>query len=113
MSKKKQFWISFDLGIKGDYDGLFKWLDKQNAESCGINLATFEFNYEKRYLSEVKDSLSSAVEFKRRDSIYLIWRFVDGRTSKVKGRFIIGDRKPAPWIGYSSTHSREDISEEE
>jgi hypothetical protein len=40
-------WISFDLGVRGDYEGMYAWLDTHNAKECGdINvrvncLATF------------------------------------------------------------------------
>ncbi|MFH1115168.1 MAG: hypothetical protein V1792_14760 [Pseudomonadota bacterium] len=36
---KKGVWIYFDLGINGDYEGMYEWLDKHNAHACGENFA--------------------------------------------------------------------------
>ena len=34
--KMKHFvWISFDLGVKGDYEGMYAWLDSKDAKECG------------------------------------------------------------------------------
>jgi hypothetical protein len=38
---KKRFWLSYDLGIDGDYDGLYGWLDRIKAIECGDGLASF------------------------------------------------------------------------
>jgi hypothetical protein len=43
MNKKKGIWISFDFGLKGDYTGLYEWLDNKEAVECGIGLAYFNF----------------------------------------------------------------------
>jgi hypothetical protein len=37
-----RYWLSFDLGLQGDYDSLYAWLDKQGAQECGDSVATFE-----------------------------------------------------------------------
>jgi hypothetical protein len=37
-----RYWLSFDLGLQGDYDNLYAWLDKQGAQECGDSVATFE-----------------------------------------------------------------------
>jgi hypothetical protein len=31
---KKAVWISFDLGVQGDYEGLYGWLDRLDAQTC-------------------------------------------------------------------------------
>ena len=36
----RRYWISFDLGLQGDYDALYAWLDKHEAKECGENVAT-------------------------------------------------------------------------
>ena len=33
----KTVYISFDLGLKGDYAAFYSWLDKHHAKECGIN----------------------------------------------------------------------------
>lgn len=93
----KTIWISFDLGIKSDYDGLYAWLDNKNAKECGNNLAVLkvELNQLSSIKEEVKQDLEG-VSFGKRDRVYIIWR--EGK--KVKGSFIIGGRKSSPWQGY-------------
>ena len=39
--KQKAVWISFDLGVQGDYEGLYRWLDSFDARECGENLVLF------------------------------------------------------------------------
>ncbi|MHB9292468.1 hypothetical protein Holit_01566 [Hollandina sp. SP2] len=34
-------WLSYDLGIKGDYANLYIWLDEHKALECGDSIATF------------------------------------------------------------------------
>jgi hypothetical protein len=51
---KKIAWMSFDLGVQGDYEGLYRWLDAQGARECGDNLALFSFASKKDLPAEVK-----------------------------------------------------------
>lgn len=39
----KAIWISYDLGIGGDYDGLYRWLANHKAVECGDGLAFFNY----------------------------------------------------------------------
>jgi len=32
---KKLIWIAFDLGVRGDYDGIYEFLDTHEAKECG------------------------------------------------------------------------------
>lgn len=97
--KKKTFWLSYDLGLKGDYNSLYRWLDQQKAKECGDSLAVFEFlcltNDPKE---EIKQSLLTQIEFNKTDRVYLIWR--DDNKQANLGAFIIGHRKQSPWEGY-------------
>lgn len=106
---KKAVWISYDLGVKGDYEGLYTWLDSHKAIECGDSLAyiKWETNKEGDLHAEVKAELKKAVELTRHDRIYVIWRDPSGL---VRGRFIFGTRKAAPWTGY---HGEEVAAEEE
>ncbi len=96
--KKKTFWLSYDLGLKGDYIGMYEWLDFKEARECGDSLAVFEFEYDDDFIQEILAQLKDNVEFKKGDRVYLIWKDEENR---VKGSFIIGKRKPAPWEGYA------------
>ena len=34
--KESRFWLSFDLGFRGNYDALYEWLDRQDAEEWEV-----------------------------------------------------------------------------
>jgi len=93
---KKTVWISYDLGVKGDYEGLYGWLDNHTAKECGNSVAVFEYDYGDNFLDELQQDLSQNVNLARHDRIYLIWR----QDRKIKGKFLFGKRKAAPWSGY-------------
>lgn len=111
---KKAIWISFDFGMKGDYEGLYKWLDENGAEERGYGLALIkEIDFPKKYIPSTKEDLafknyikkeiSKTTEFGKSDRIYMIWRSIENE--KLRGGFIYGRSKAAPWIGYSNTDS--------
>lgn len=94
----KTFWLSYDLGLKGDYEGLYQWLDEHRAKECGSALAVFKLETDGDFVKNITDELKRVVQFKSDDRVYLIWR--DGKLNK--GKFIVGGRKRAPWEGYAS-----------
>lgn len=97
---KKAVWISFDLGLKGDYKGLYTFLDKNNAVECGQGLAFFEYliiNSDNYIFNQLKKEMLEYVTLTPSDRIYIIWK----EGNKVKGEFINGFRKQSPWQGYS------------
>ena len=98
-------WITFDLGVRGDYDGLYKWLDEQKALECVDSTATFFWDYSENMKTEIKESLQNSVEFKKTDRIYLIFQKPDNGYT---GSFIIGKRKASRWEGYSVESTEDD-----
>ncbi len=106
---KKLIWISFDLSVRGDYEGIYSWLDIKNAKECGDSLAAFNFEFpeEGSLLNELKREISENVKLQKRDRIYVIWR----EEKKMKGRFIFGKRKASPWEGYGPKGDETDIEE--
>lgn len=107
---KKSIWISYDLGIKGDYPGLYAWLDNKKAKEAGNSIAFFNYDFngsDTNLLESLKEELESAVNFKPGDRIYIIRMRddIDGN-KRISGRFIIGNRKASPWEGYG--HSNDD-----
>jgi len=100
--KKQSVWISYDLGIKGDYPGLYKWLDTHKAKECGNSVAYFQYEYSTDLITELIDDLKDSIEFKNGDRVYAIFKRKneENKTSTV-GRFIIGNRKASPWEGYA------------
>lgn len=108
MTSKKTFWLSYDLGLRGDYNSLYSWLDENKAKECGDNLAVFEYESKtENPREEIQNALSKIVEFNKSDRIYLIWR--DDKSNLNKGMFIFGKRKQAPWEGYSKVEIEQSI----
>jgi hypothetical protein len=109
VNSKKSFWLNYDFGLRGNYNGLFTFLDNNEAIECGNGLAYFTFsNPNKLTLDElikkITSELAELVIPSPSDRIYLIWRDDSGTSTKVKGKFIFGDRKTAPWNGYGNKY---------
>ncbi|MGC8552544.1 MAG: hypothetical protein ACP5O7_06710 [Phycisphaerae bacterium] len=96
-------WISYDLGVDGDYEGIYRWLDNQEAVECGDSCASLL--WDKKHAANVEHSivqdLKQSVKLRARDRIYLICK--DPKKGYM-GKFIFGKRKKsAPWIGYATS----------
>ncbi len=100
-------WLSYDLGVKGDYPSLYSWLDNHNAVECGDNVAVFKYEAsdEDKLPEILKHDLESNVAFGQSDRIYIIWKNKQGLN---KGRFIVGKRKASPWQGYGESEVEDD-----
>ena len=92
-------WVSFDLGVKGDYEGMYAWLDQQDAKECGDSIACFWYDHPGDLLQDIKQDLSASVELNAKSRVYVI-RLVEG---KMRGSFIFGRRRNAPWAGFAAT----------
>jgi len=106
-TKKKSIWITYDLGLKGNYAALFTFLDNHKAIECGNGTAYFIYENEKGLDSEdliekLQNELEELVIPSSSDRIYVIWRDDDKPITTVKGRFLFGSRKTPPWNGYST-----------
>ncbi len=101
-----RYWLSYDLGLQGQYEDLFGWLDKQEAKECGDNVATF---LSPKSRDAIIKEIASLFNARRNDArggpppvafdkprIYLI-------DMNHGGKFILGKRKVAPWTGYAQT----------
>lgn len=101
---EKGIWLSYDLGIGGDYPDLYKWLDNHKAKECGNNVAFFTYPIEKKQLDVlhviVGKDIEESVELRPGDRLYIIYQELDGKSSRIKGSFICGRRKSNPWEGY-------------
>lgn len=55
---KKFVWVSFDLGVKGDYEGMYAWLDGCGAKECGDSVACFWYSHaSKDLLKDMREDL--------------------------------------------------------
>ena len=106
---EKAIWLSFDLGVGGDYPGLYKWLDNHDAIECGDSVAFFRYilDSEKEIdlLETVKKDISKTVNLRSGDRMYVIRREKTESGCAVKGDFIFGRRKARPWEGYGDADS--------
>ncbi|MBZ4396015.1 hypothetical protein [Myxococcus sp. AS-1-15] len=87
-----RYWLSFDLGLRGNYDDLYRWLAKLDARECGDGIATFTTE---QTPVQLKRALKPIVGKKGR--AYLIGSDKEGKWS---GKWLFGNRRPAPWVGY-------------
>ena len=103
---KRFVWISYDLGVRGDYEGMYAWLDKLDAKECGDSLAALWFEVKKDLVRELKAELDESITKDKRTRIYVI--YLDPTTKKMKGAFVFGGRKAAPWTGFAGGVGEED-----
>ena len=89
----RRYWVSFDLGLSGEYEELYAWLDRQEARECGDSVATFRSIKSRE---QIEKELEQVVNMKRKPRIYIIDRHKGGG-------FFIGKRRVAPWTGYAQT----------
>lgn len=89
--KRLRYWLSFDLGLQGDYQELYEWLDAMNAKECGDSVATFRSTKTREQLVR---ELVNLIDSNKKARAYIISR-------KQGGKFILGKRKAAAWAGYS------------
>ena len=61
-SMKIAVWLSYDLGITGDYTGLYRWLDTHHGIECGNSTSFIKFEYREDFLTEIKSSMEEFVE---------------------------------------------------
>ncbi len=109
MATARGIWLSYDLGVNGDYESLYAWLDDHDAKECGSSVAFLRYEFDGQLIDSLKNDLSSSVTLNKKSRIYAVYR---GEKSTV-GKFVIGRRKSAPWEGYGeSGEVTEDDGEE-
>jgi hypothetical protein len=108
-AKKVFLWLSFDLGVRGDYEGMYQFLDAHKAKECGDSLGSFWYDYKKDLIPELLKDLKSHVEVNKRSRLYLIFP----KEGKRVGKFILGKRKAPPWAGFGPEEGEpeEDVGE--
>ena len=89
---RSTIWLSYDLGVNGDYEGLYSWLDSQGAKECGSSVAFLRYTHDGDLLGALKEDIRTAISLNKRSRIYVIY--------DRKGRYVFGRRKSAPWEGF-------------
>lgn len=99
------FWIMFDLGVKGDYQNAYRWLDNHKAVECGNDLAAVpDYSYAEDFLKELTADLSSSINIEKKDKIYVIYKNESGQPV---GKFIFGNRRFPRWAGCGDLNTPE------
>ena len=111
---QKAVWLSYDLGVQGDYEALYKWLDNMKAIECGNSVAFFYYKIKSDFtdigfIETLKEDISSHVQLTKRSRVYVIWRNIE--TLKISGKFILGNRNASPWEGFGDKEESEEESE--
>lgn len=104
---EKTIYLSYDLGITGDYDGLYAWLDDHEAKECGDSVALLRYAYDGDFREALKADLEGSVSLDKRSRIYVVYR----ADEKMRGKFLFGRRRRSPWDGRGS--GGEDADDEE
>lgn len=105
---ERTIWLSYDLGLKGDYAGLYQWLDNRGAVECGNSIACLKLDVPEGedVLETLTSEIKNNVEIKNGERFYAIYK---KNATTVAGKFIIGNRKASPWEGYQERPAEEDI----
>ena len=101
---KSAIWLSYDLGVNGDYEGMYAWLDNHGAKECNGSVAYLQFTHDGDLPTSLKSDIESVVALNRRSRIYVIYR----KDEKMAGRYLFGHRKGAPWEGFGDKDGTEE-----
>lgn len=106
---KSAIWLSYDLGVNGDYEGMYSWLDDHGAKECGSSVAYLKsYEFEGDLLQSLKEDVSGIVSLNRRSRVYVIFK----DNGQIRGRYLVGKRKAPPWSGFGSELEQE-VDEEQ
>lgn len=102
---KKVIWMSYDLGVQGDYNHLYAWLDNHDALECGDSMVYFVYEVpdgtdDDTFKTIIREDLESSIKFNPGNRIYMVRRVKEDDKDTFYGQFIIGKRKASPWEGY-------------
>jgi hypothetical protein len=92
-------WLSYDLGIGGDYENLYAWLDENGAEECGDNVALLRVRGVEDVAEHLRSSIERRVGADKRLRVYVVFR--DPASGRNKGVFLFGRRRQPPWTGFA------------
>jgi hypothetical protein len=66
-------------------------------------MALLNFDYSHSLKDELKSALEEEVSIDKRARIYIVYR--DDIKNTIKGAFLFGGRREAPWTGYAERES--------
>tara|TARA_R110001592_G_scaffold9723_6_gene51511 strand:+ start:866 stop:1189 length:324 start_codon:yes stop_codon:yes gene_type:complete len=104
--------LNYDLGIRGNYDKLYAFLDNQDALDCGNANCAFQFDFRGSALNhndkfkQLEEELEKTMTFEKKDRIYVIVYNTEGEP---RGKFLFGQRKTPIWDGYGTKEQDDDL----
>ena len=102
---KRAIWLSFDLGITGDYESMYAWLEDHQAKECGASMAYIRsYEFDGNLMETLNSDIAANVDLNHRSRIYLIF----SENGRAKGRYLRGNRRAPPWTGYGCFAEQED-----
>lgn len=101
---KSAIWLSYDLGVNGDYEGMYAWPDNRGAKECGGGVAYLQFSHDGDLPASLKSDIERVVALNKRSRVYVICK----KDEKMSGRYLIGHRKGAPWEGFGDKDETEE-----
>lgn len=104
----KSIWLSYDLGVGGDYRNLYAWLDDHGAINCGTNVAFVKLNLDNGVSDEelkkaIVNDISKHVKLQPGNKLYVVRSFSSDDEMGTKGSFVYGKRSANPWEGYGTS----------
>ena len=110
---RRRIWLSYDLGLNGNYAGLYQFLDNIQAVEIGNSAASFMYETraqnDEELIDILKNELIEHIGNTKNARIYIIRaEKEDGNIIGVKGSFLLGKRKSNPWKGYGDVGDTED-----
>ncbi|MDR3245835.1 MAG: hypothetical protein LBT50_05320 [Prevotellaceae bacterium] len=103
---EKTIWLNYDLGVGGDFQGLYSWFDDHKAIECGNNTAYLKYIFpdtiktDQDFTQRLVQDLPEKVQFTPANRVYIVRKSLT--TDKTIGTFIIGKRKANSWEGFGS-----------
>jgi len=101
---KQAIWLSYDLGVRGDYEGIYTWLDERDGSECGDSLAFLKYGFSGDLIESLEQDIRQSIDVTKKTRIYVVW--YDVKSKSMKGRFILGTRQAPPWTGYASVEEK-------
>ena len=88
-------WLSFDIGLRGDYEGMYAWLDEHGAVECGDSVAYMKYECEDDFPESLEQELRRAIEVTKKTRIYVVWREPPAR-SRGDSSLVCAGRRRGP-----------------
>ena len=66
-------WLSYDLGVNGDYEGMYAWLGNHGAKECSGSVAYLQFSHDGDLPASLKRDIEHVVVLNKRSRIYVIY----------------------------------------